>query len=282
MRIARDDFVGGTACSPSIKRLLRPVDFVISLRELNALHHQIAPHSKVDIQMIKIPDFIAMLRQTEDHRGVQVYKNADITINQISHASLRNYQTYASNKKISSIYLLNEFFAECGFSYSLRTTGLLLARSKIGGVGYAAIYVPPIVEYQNKHKVERPLERLEMRARRMPVLKLPGFDNNGDLKLQEVIDDWRWILSSSAQAVPILKDGTHRCECTTLAGESNLAVIINESNSLMQSVPIRTNMLIITSKKPRERRDRFLGVLRIGADKWEGWVDLARGAGIDG
>jgi len=281
MRIPKDDFVSGTACSPAIRRSLKSTDFIISLRELNALNHQAGPHSKVDIDMVKIPDFIAMLRQTKDHREVKVYRKADIAITQISHASLRNYQTYASSRKISSIYLLNEFFAECGFSYSLTKTGLLLVRSRINSTGYAAFYVPPIVEYQNKNKVNQPLERLERRARKMPVLRLPGFDNNGDLHLQRVIDDWKWILSSSAQVVPILKDGTHRCECATLAGEPNLAVSINESGSLMQSVPIRTDMLVITSKKPKERRDRFLGVQRIGTDKWEGWVDLAS-AGIDG
>ncbi len=280
MHIPKEDFISGTVCSPSLKRLLGNTDYIISLRELNALRHK--ANSDVDLAMVKTQDFIDMLRQAMDHRDVMVYKDADISIDSVSHKSLRNYQTYASLRKIGNIYMLNEFFADCGFTYSLAATDPLLARSEIDGTRYAAFYVPPIVEYQKKEKILPPLERLEARAKHEPVLKLPGFNNNGDLQLQAVIDDWKQILSSSQDSVRILKDGTHRCEATTLAGTPIRAIIINSTASLMQSVPIKTDKLVITTKKPDEREDRFLGVLRIGIDKFEGWIDLARAAGIDG
>jgi hypothetical protein len=281
MRIPKGDFVDGTSCSPYLRRLLSHTDFIISLRALNNLH-KVKPHGPIDISMIKTPDFIRMLRQTRDHRGELVYKDANIYLDSVSHISLRNYQTYASLQKIGSIYKLNEFFAECDHTYSLATTGLLLVRCKIDSIGYAAFYVPPIVEYQNKQKIIRPLERLKIRAAQQPTVQLPSFDGNGTLQLQPIIDDWIALLSSSQQAVPILKDGTHRCYTTTLAGTPALVVKIDETDSLMQSVPVETRGLVITRYKPKDREDRFLGVLRLPHDRWEGWVDLARGAGIDG
>ncbi len=260
--------------------MLHSSDVIISLRELNGLSSR--AKSKVDISMVRTQDFIDMLRQARDHRDVMVYKDAEIVIEPVLHYSLRNYQTYASLRKIGNIFMLNEFFARCGFSFSLAQGDPLLATCKVDGIGYAAFYVPPIVEYQRKDNVLLPLERLEARAAKEPVLKLPGFNNNGDLPLQAIIDDWKQILSGSQEFVRILKDGTHRCETTTLAGTPIRAIVINATASLMQSVPVRTDKLVITTKKPEAREDRYLGVVKIGADKWEGWIDLARAAGIDG
>ncbi|HIH50232.1 MAG: hypothetical protein ABSE71_00285 [Candidatus Micrarchaeaceae archaeon] len=280
MRIVKEDFVSGTVCSPELRHSLQSVDFIISLKELNGLSHR--TKSKVDISMIRTNDFIDMLRQARDHRGVLVYKDAEIVIDSIWHKELRNYQTYASIRKIANIYMLNAFFSRCGFSFSLATADALLATCKVDGVGYGAFYVPPIVEYQKKEKILLPLRRLEARAVGEPILRLPGYNDNGNVPLQAIIDDWKRILDSSQEFVRILKDGTHRCETATLAGTPIRAITINSTASLMQSVPVRTDNLVITSKKPEERADRFLGVLRIGADKWEGWIDLARAAGIDG
>jgi hypothetical protein len=118
MRIVKEDFVSGTVCSPELRHSLQSVDFIISLKELNGLSHR--TKSKVDISMIRTNDFIDMLRQARDHRGVLVYKDAEIVIDSIWHKELRNYQTYASIRKIANIYMLNAFFSDAVFRSRLR------------------------------------------------------------------------------------------------------------------------------------------------------------------
>jgi len=284
MRIKPDLFFAAAVASPALRKMLAHADLIVSPKDLNnMLHKSQSPNQEVDISIIRKPDLVAMLREVRDHRDIQVYRNADIDLGFMSHSQLRNYQTFVSLQKIGSIYQLNAFFADHGFSGGLAAASeALLIRARIESREYAAFYVPPIIEYQNKSKIHPPMKRLEDRAAAGgPTVILPGFANNGDLKLSPILEDWRHILSSSQTTVPILKDGTHRSYATNLAGAPMRAIIINESESLVQSVPLRTEMLIVTDGKPKERTDRFLGMLELKPNRWEGWVDLAS-IGIDG
>jgi len=277
MHIDPATFTGTIDCNQSLRRMLRPVHAIITLKELNQLAHKSSDKPDIDVSIIKTPDLIQMFRQVKDHRGIEVYRNAEIDVGDISQTLVRNYQTFVQLPKLGSIYQLNNFFMDYGHSPS----EAVFVRCMIGKKEYAAFYVPPIIEYQDKTKVEGPLARLKERAVKEPVVKLPGFDSNGDLKLQPLIEEWETILASSVRSLPILKDGTHRSYSATLAGTPVRAIIINETASKMQSVPINTKTVVITQEKPKAREDRLLGMRRIEPDRWEGWVDLAS-IGIDG
>jgi hypothetical protein len=257
---------------------------IISPKDLNTMLHK-AKGTKpdVDVSIIREQDLVAMLREVKDHRGIAVYRDAEISTGFMSVILLRNYQTFISIKKVASLSQLSEFFVAHGFSGGVASSSeAILIRANIRGKEYAAFYVPPIIEYQHKEKILPPLRRLEERAQKEPSVHLPAYEKkDGDLDLASILGDWRSILSGSQTAIPILKDGTHRSHVARLAGVPIHAIIINETKALMQSVPLRTPMLVLTDGKPTQRSDRFLGMSKIEPDRWEGWIDLAS-VGIDG
>jgi hypothetical protein len=289
MYIPKEKFVRNISVPESLGHILKNVDAVVSLKDMNGLLQTREKHGDVHISLLKETDLIHLLRQVKDHRGTEVYKRAEINSGEISHTLVRNYQTFADLQKIGGIMELNSFFTTWGFPGAVAASNALVVKCEIGDTKLASIYVPPLIEHQQTERVVAPLKRLKERASKEPVIKLPGFTKKGnshfpqevELELKPIIEDWERMLSGPTSYFLVLKDGTHRCTIATMANAPVHAIMINPTDSLMQSVPVMTGGLTLTWGKPESREDRMLGMDWIDTVRWEGWVDLAS-IGIDG
>jgi len=280
--LSPEDFFNRVEASSQLRKIVRDTEGIIALKDLSKMvdAHEATMNAPIGIS---IEDLQSLIRSIPDSKGKKVYSEAMIQTGKMSHSLIRNYQTFVQGDKLLSIYKLNRLLSRYDFSgIATSATSAITCEGKHGR--YVAFYLPPIVEYLPKETLRAPLENLIRRAKKEKSINLPSFDGNGTVNLNDVIRKNQEMLTSQLQAVHVLRDGTHRAYITNLPGVALHMIEINGSMAEPPSVLIKTNDIVITSKKPKRMEDRFLG-LRTESDGHNkttiGWLNLKH-VGIDG
>ena len=278
-----EEFLNRVDCSSAIRKLIEDTDGIIAPKDMGRMvsSKEGTPGMKA---VLKIGELRELIRSIPDNRGKKVYSKATIRTGEISQSLVLNYQTFAQGDKILSIYKLNNFFRHFDFAGMANAEACVLTCEGKRGK-YAAIYVPPIIEYLPKETLQEPLDNLIRRAEHEESITLPTSEGNGTIYLKDVVRDVTQEIMDNPEikVVHALRDGTHRASLTNLAGTTLHVIEINGSMAMPPSVLRNTSDIIITTEKPK-LEDRFLGI-RIEQGKPEaqavGWLNL-KYVGIDG
>lgn len=277
MHIPPDVFLSRVEPHRLLRGLVEGCTAVVSPRDISRMMDAHNDPSRISILGMHMDELVNIFQRVQDAEGVNVYGKADIRTGRVSPDVIYHSQTFVQAEKIvglGGLKRLFDHFDNPGIGKSPASI-IVYEHEK---VRYVALYFPVVVEYMNKSLIEPVLETLRVRAKCDPTLRLNAFGNGhkGTIALDRIVRETDALITNGEiHMIPMLRDGTHRSHNSNLAGTTMHAVIINGTVALPTGVPIKPSEMIVTSDKPEDMGDRFLGYM---PKSWMTYKDL----GIDG
>ncbi len=277
MHIAPDEFLERVKPTQALRDIVGSSTAVVSPRDINHLPDVHADPLRISIRAMHMEDLLNIFKKVTNLDGKRVYEQGDISTGRVSPSVIYHGQTFVQAEKIVGLGELKRLFEHFDNSGVSKTPASVITY-RGDKESYVALYFPAIVEYMNKNSVEPLLANLRERVKTESTLRLNAFPNGseGVLSLKKIVTETEALLdNSNVQIIPMLRDGTHRSHTTNVAGTTMHAIIINGSSALPTGLPIRPREMVVTSGKPKNKQDRFLGNV---PQAWLNYQDF----GIDG
>ena len=277
IHIRPETFISRVKPGQSLLRIMDGSTAIVSPRDIS---HMVGLGEKqANMTIISMPrcEISNLFRGILDNEGVQVYGDAEITTSRVSPSMVYHGQTFVQAEKIVGLGGLMRLFDQVDNSGISKTPASIITYEN-GAEKYVALYFPVIVELMNKSFIVPVLENLRIRAESDPIIRLRAFrnGNQGIIDLRKIVAETQSLIDNPhMQTIHIVRDGAHRSHTTNIAGTTMQAIMLNGAAAIPTGIPIRSNELIVTSEKPIEMRDRYLGYLK------KSWMDYKE-RGIDG
>ena len=251
--IPSKEFVNQTE-SDTAGRAASKTDAVISLRDLGKIYWD----RKAEVEVCPLPneELFGILRNARDNRGEQVYKGAEFGFEDVNLNRVFGVQSYINMKNTYSMQKLNKFMEGVGMNAASP-----FVVSYMGEEKYTSIYSPPLLVFYINKGFEQPLNNIRDIIKNNGKITINSFGEERELNLPFLLDKAERFISEHSDAVPIIKDGTHRAYISYLAGAKLKAVTVRNGVELFTSMPFAFEDMVPTSEKPDELKTRYPGIV---------------------
>lgn len=240
----------------TVNRVVSTSKAIISLRDL----HDIARSQKTSLDVVPLPfdELFHILRGAKDNRDKPVYANATFSVEDVNVHEVFGVQSYINMKNVHSMQDLNKFLNQLGVEHD----GPAVVSSS-GDEKYVSIYIPPILLYYMADGFTTPFKNAEGIIKNGSTIKINSFGSEKELDLSGLLEKAKRFVSDHGNAVPVIKDGTHRAFTKYLANVPQKTIVIRDSEELAIGVPFAFEDMVPTSEKPSDPQIRYPGLVDV-------------------